>query len=322
MKNIWKLSILILAMNTTKNSVEGQNLVPNNSFEIYDTCPNTEDQIQYAIGWSKYSQAGTTPDYYNACDTGGIMNVPNGGQIHQPAIDGNAYAALATFAPSAGIYREHIGIQLLQPLIVGQKYFLSFYTTMGEALGYATPSNNIGMFLSTVAYNQNNPSPINNFAHLYSVSIISDTVNWMHISGSIIADSAYNYCILGNFFDNPNTDTIRWNSNSIFSYYAVDVVCISTDSLTCNTTVGTYSPLYNEIPFSIYPNPSDGLFSIQTSKNLFYELLIYDELSQVIIQKVINERTAKIDLGRYADGIYLVKLKFKNQVYSKKILKF
>src|ERR1051326_8610415 len=86
-----------------------QNLVPNGSFEIYDSCPEYEAQIARANGWSIYSQAGTTPDYYNACDSGGQFCVPNGYLIHQPAIDGNAYAALVTWDAPFSWYRELIG---------------------------------------------------------------------------------------------------------------------------------------------------------------------------------------------------------------------
>jgi hypothetical protein len=293
---------------------EAQNLVPNPSFEIYDTCPNTEDQIQYAIGWSKFSQAGTTPDYYNACDTGGIMCVPNGGQIHQPTVDGNAYAALATFA-SFPNYREHIGIQLSQSLTVGQKYFLSFYTVMGEALGHSTPSNNIGMLLSTAPYNLNNPSPIHNFAHLYSIPIISDTVNWIHLSTSIIADSAYNYCILGNFFDDANTDTIKWNINTLASYYAVEMICISIDSLTCNGAVGI-NELKNKEELILFPNPFSDRINITVKRNELVEVNLFDVTSRKIINKSFA-KSISINTEQLAKGIYIYEVRNKNGVIKK-----
>lgn len=59
------------------NSYCQLNLVPNFSFEIYDTCPNTQVKIQYAMGWSKYSFGISTPDYYNACSPDTVLGVPN-----------------------------------------------------------------------------------------------------------------------------------------------------------------------------------------------------------------------------------------------------
>lgn len=303
-------------------ATQAQNLVPNYSFEQYDTCPDNQDQIQRATGWSKYSYLGSTPDYYNACDTGGQWSVPNGFLVHQSAQDGNAYGAVVTFVNITPTYREHIGIQLIQPLIIGEKYFFSLHATMGGGHLSSTPSNNIGMRLSTIAYNSSTPSPIDNFAHLYSVSIISDTVNWIQIAGSIIADSAYNYCIIGNFFDNINTDTIRWNTNSTFSYYAVDVICISSDSLTCNPNPEGVSSYNKENSLAIYPNPSSGLFFIDVPINAPYELLVCDALSRTIVRRTIYERITKMNLEGCSNGLYFVTLKSKDKFYSKKIIKY
>ena len=62
MKNLLLIFCTVLGV----ASVKGQNLVPNPSFELYDTCPNAQDQIEYATGWHKYSEWLTTPDYFNA----------------------------------------------------------------------------------------------------------------------------------------------------------------------------------------------------------------------------------------------------------------
>ena len=159
----------------------------------------------------------------------------------------SAYAALIVWGAS-GNDREHIGIQLTQPLVIGQKYFLSFYTVMTESYYSGTyfgmPSNNIGLRLSTVEYNPSSPAPIDNFAHLNSSTVITDSVNWIRISGSVIADSAYKYVILGNFFDDTNTDTMQYSCGTclnVQSYYLFDDVCVSTDSLLCNGGIDVIS---------------------------------------------------------------------------------
>lgn len=244
------------------------NLVPNFSFEQHDSCPTNIDQIEFASGWSKYSISTSTPDYYNACAPASGFGVPKNVAGNQSAHRNcSAYAGLLTWGAS-GNDREHIGIQLTTPLVVGQKYFLSFYTVMGEDyyLGnqFGLPSNNIGLRLSTVSFNGNQPTPIDNFAHLYSSAIIGDSLNWQRISGSILADSAYEYVILGNFFDDTNTDTMQYSCGWCFnseSYYFIDDICISSDSLLANggldalscTTSLDEMTLGEEI--SIFPNP-------------------------------------------------------------------
>ena len=69
-------------------------------------------------------------------------------------------------------------------------------------------SNKLGAKFSTVSYSYSNPIQINNFAHVYSDSVIKDTTSWTLIKGEFTADSAYQYISIGNFFDDINTDTI------------------------------------------------------------------------------------------------------------------
>ena len=109
-----------------------QNLVPNFGFEQYSTCPSTEDQVQFCDGWSKYSASSTTPDYYNDCSSSSTMGVPQNASFYQPDNRNcGAYMALYTWTNPIMNYREHIGVQLSQPLVIGQKYFLSFSVKTG-----------------------------------------------------------------------------------------------------------------------------------------------------------------------------------------------
>ena len=302
------------------------NLVPNFSFEQIDTCPDSQDQIERCAGWFKFSEPASTPDYYNSCAPVGYFNVPYGGSGYQEDHRNcSAYAGLVTFSGSTND-REHIGIQLSQPLTIGQKYFLSFYTVMVEAIisGYhfGMPSNGIGLRLSTIPYNPNNPCPIDNFSHLFSVAIINDTINWNRISGSIVADSAYNYLIVGNFFDDANTDTLHYSCDSCLnalSYYYVDDVCLSTDSLLCNggidnipCNVGIYESNYGMVS-NVYPNPASDLLKIIFSGIEDIELNLTDLLGNMILRsKVINKKNCTLNLSPVSRGCYLL------QIYNKR----
>ncbi len=297
-----------------------QNLVPNFSFEQLDTCPYLEDQIQFATGWSKYSANNTTPDYFNSCASS-FFNVPNCGGGYQSAhrnCDG--FAGLVTFYFTSN-YREYIGIQLTQPLTVGQKYFLSFYTVLSEqhygSVYQGMPSNNIGMRLSTVAYNGNSPTPIDNFAHLFSASVINDSINWQRISGSIIADSAYNFVIIGNFFTDLNTDTLQYNCTScqnVDSYYYVDDICVSSDSLLCNggidllPCITSVSEQNLSDKINIFPNPSNGLFNIECKQIIMY-YEIQNCLGKVILASDSDLNKETIDLSHAGPGIYFLKVR-------------
>lgn len=314
------------------------NLVPNFSFEQYSACPTMEDQIQFSDGWSKYSNSISTPDYYNACvPSNGWGDIPQNTGFYQPDHRNcGAYMGLVVMSTVWTNYREQIGIQLNQTLVIGQKYYLSFYTVMAGTFSpgyyYESPANNIGLRLSTFAYNPSNTAPIDNFAHLRSVSVISDTTNWVRISGSIVADSAYDFLILGNFYDDANTDTTTLNCGiclNWYSYYLIDDVCVSTDSLLCNGGIDALpcNVSVNENIFesniNIYPNPANNSINIsnnnyQTSLNI----TIYNTIGQQLyVKQNINTDNLQIDISNYNTGLLFIKIESNNQQFTYKLLK-
>lgn len=331
------ISVFLSLFGFTISGFAQVNLVPNYSFEQYDTCPNAADQIQYAIGWSKYSIPASTPDYYNFCASPNSFGVPKSLWLYQPERRNcNAYAGLVTWGAS-GNDREHIGIQLSQSLIIGQKYFISFYSVMGELFlagnYYAMPSNNIGIRFSTVAYYPGNPSPIDNFAQLYSSTVINDSINWLRISGSFIADSAYNYIILGNFFNDLNTIISPYscgNCLNVGSYYLIDDICVSIDSALCNggidllpCNVSVENIVFDDGIY-LFPNPTTDFISISLQNNLNTEIILYDIFGKIIYSnRIENNNTLNINLSSFSSGTYFLKITNANYSYPriKKIIK-
>jgi hypothetical protein len=208
----------------------GQNLVQNPSFEIYSPCPTGVADIANAVGWNSYNQ---TPDYFNSCAPA-IVCTPSNFAGYQVPHTGNAYCGIITFN-KVGLFREIIGSQLFSPLVIGQKYYVSFYTSLAISQpNFCYATNKIGAKFTTTAYNAySNPFPIDNIAQVHYDTIITDTTNWTLIYGSFIADSAYQYIAIGNFFDDLNTDTscIKNVSNKLCAYYYVDDICVSINPL-------------------------------------------------------------------------------------------
>ncbi len=330
-----KLLVLLLLLGSFLSY--GQvNLVPNFSFEINTDCPSLGDQIEFADGWSKYSSIPTTPDYYNSCSAPNEMGVPQSFSLYQLDRRGcGAFAGMGLWAATASNVREHIGIQLNQPLVVGQKYFLSFYTVMGGTndgtFFYECASNNIGMRLSTIPFNSANPVPIDNYAHLVSTAIINDTANWVRVSGSIIADSAYEYLALGNFYDDLNTDTMNFNCGNCmnnYSYNLVDDVCISTDSLLCNGGIDLL-PCNVSVPeydltehFNVYPNPAQSYIAIRNEQNLSYDLIITNSLGQLLyLEFNLNSDNIELDISSFDSGLLFVIIQSQHNQHIYKIQK-
>lgn len=307
-----------------------QNLVPNPSFEDTVACPGTaEGYINYAIGWNSY---GVSPDYFNNCNFA-YWGVPSNVFGYQNASTGNAYAGIIAYDKGVPhTDKEFIGRQLSQSLIIGQKYFVSFKVNLPKKDTSTTNQidcavfacNKLGILFTNTVYDEFNPPSDNNFAHIWSDSIITDTLNWVKISGSFVADSAYNNIALGIFFDNNNVDTLRLFKPScdVFAYYFIDDVCVSIDSLTCNQIVGVNEIKLAQSQFNIYPNPITDYFTVNHNiLNNPYDLSIYNTLGQKLYEeKNISTHEKIINTTSFSKGLLLINIKSNKQSITYKLL--
>ncbi len=125
------------------------NMVPNPSFELYDTCPDFISQLQRATYWT--NPLTSTPDYFNLCDTSDIASVPQNRWGYQYAHTGVAYAGIFTAknlitAPAGNNYREYMQSELIDSMVAGITYCVSFFVSAGDSLDYV--ADNIGAYFS------------------------------------------------------------------------------------------------------------------------------------------------------------------------------
>lgn len=220
------------------------NLVPNWSFEEREgdcdsliCCFNIGSRPIHWFTWQNSS------DYFNACNPGtgldSLVDVPQNGWTYQYPWDGDAYVGVYCYDAVADEYREYVGAELTEPLVVGCSYQLRFRTNPAYGGNYwlqnaGTASNNIGMLLTTVSNAwpgiTGPPFPYRNFAHLRTLAPVSDTLGWTVVEGIITADSAYRYVVLGNFF--PDSLTIAepvgnpdpWTGVTYYLFDGVEVI--------------------------------------------------------------------------------------------------
>jgi hypothetical protein len=309
-RNNMKYTLTILFLLFTSLLFGQLNLVPNPSFEDTVNCPLGSGQIQAATGW--FTPGGSS-DYFNPCANafGTVNGVPNNFAGHRVAYDGNSYAGVVTFYEPDSLfipsYREDVGIQLIQPLTVGTKYFASVFISRADTIlmtdTLKCASNRFGFRFTTSPHFS---WPADNFSQIYSDSIITNAVSWTRIDGSFIADSAYQYVIIGNFFDNANTATISANYKMKEAYYYVDMVCVSSDSLTCRkpSSVNYYSSNTNRI--NIFPNPATNEIIIESSLTDKGNFELYDifgtKRKDIQLDNGLN--TESIKLNELKDGLY------------------
>jgi hypothetical protein len=310
-----KAFYIIILISFSKQVLGQTNLVNNPSFETYTACPTNSDQLKYATGWQTF---GESPDYFNSCNPTSF-NVPSNIIGYQSALTGVAYAGFVAYS-SLGLAREIIGSLLTQSLTIGTKYYVSMNVSLAEfdaTTKNYIPCDKVGIRFSSVPFSTITPAPINNISHVYATTIISDTMNWTKISGSFVADSNYKYIMIGNFFNDANTDTI-YRPTGQYSYFYVDDICVSTSSLTCPIVTNIKSNEESK-SVSIYPNPANSFVSVS---NLSGKKCIVSLTNTLGIELYISNITTdlQIDLSTFIDGVYFIYIRQDNNTSVKKVI--
>ena len=285
-----------------------QNLVPNHSFEVLDSCPDMPGQLNYAQGWFSNLPMGGSCDLYHTCAPFGYTSVPtNTYSGYQIPKTGSGYAGFCTYGGNnlSGEFREYIEVELLQALISGKSYCIKAFVSLSDTAEYA--ANNIGFLFSmdSVLSSIGDMMPLLYNPQFEVSSVITDEVNWTLISGEFVASGGEKFLTIGNFQTNANTTTETvaipfWNKAA---YYLIDDISVECcDPSGCDTV----SPQPPAIPFLI-----PTLFS---TSDLFYirgldghvSFTLYDARGRLVYENAqyIND----LPLYPFSEGIYFYRI--------------
>jgi len=265
-----------------------QNLVPNGSFEEYTECPTTINGGNYfpVVDWTSPTTA--SPDYFNSCGSIGV-SIPNNLYGIQTVFSGNGYVGIVVYREID--YTEYVQVALTEMLLAGQKYYVSFNVSLAEKSS-SCGIKEIGAYFSPVAISTNTSLHFTPQIQ-FSDSVITDTIGWTNIKGSFIANGNEQYLLIGNFNSHQNTTSVPINYNTnVLSYYYVDEVCVSVDSITCG-----FRNIFFAMPTAFTPN-NDG-------RNDVYAPVLLSGTS-VEAFRIYNRWGQKVYDGNMGwDGIYI-----------------
>ncbi len=297
--------LTVLFFKTT--SLAQVNLVPNGGFEEYTVCPSfpndlSPDVLEY-VGWkSTYNSV----DFFSSCSTTTYVSIPSNIYGYQISSSGNCYIGLAGNANISNNLREIATSTLQSAMDVGIKYFLRMKVSPTLGFGANLFVNRIGMLLSTVSSN----SVLPNFAHLKSNVVITDTLGWTELFGSIIADSAYQYISIGIFFNDNSIITqtvLASQSSNYYSYFYIDDVCVSVDSVFCKNFAQQSSNAINEVylkQLRVYPNPIENNL-IKFNEKLYNRKVTLVGFKGEIVFRIENYTGDELQLPKeLEEGIY------------------
>lgn len=196
------------------NNYSQINLVPNPSFE--DTIGGCQSQMGITTFWSnvknwKTNHVYSSPDYYNICANAivypNICTIPYSSRSYQNPHAGNAYTAIGTYYidtsnDSINIGSEYISCSLNSPLKQNTCYYAEFFTNLSNISEVTI--NQISILFTqntftTAPYSYTNT--IQPQIQWDTTQCFTDTLNWVKISGTFVAQGGEKYLTIGNFRD-------------------------------------------------------------------------------------------------------------------------
>lgn len=277
-------------------------------------CPDALNQINQAIGWSRYRGS---PDYFHACDDGGLTDVPNNMVGYQVAATGSGYAGVITWTSNSPNNREHFGTMLSEPLQIGIPVYVSFKlspTTGGLIADHNMiwTASGAGLRFTMDQYLQNQAEPLSNNSAIHMPFVPLDTVNWYQVSGVFVPDSAYEHVVLGNFYDESQviTEILNLNGTYMSAYVYFDDICVSYEAEYCNIKTNLVSN--NASDFVVFPNPFDKQITIKFSKLNTYDLdyHLLDLQGRLVMNGSISTGSGSFEVNATSlkAGSYILKL--------------
>ena len=258
MRNILVILLLFYGLTTKEQVVIGTNLVNNPSFEDYDTCPANTNQLYRTIYWW-----GLSSDYFNACSPSTFygVSVPLNGYGYQYAHTGNAYAGVgfSTYYATPTNYREAIKTKLNNTLIANKRYCTKYYVSLAE-YSYLYPYNlifldSLGMLFTNDSIQDTTVPVLNNGVKFQNSLANIDTINWLKISNSFIANGGEQYLTISNF-DSVN----NYTATSQLLVYVDDVsVC----ECSFNFSLGNDTTLCIGQSLTLSPNMPNATYTWQ-----------------------------------------------------------
>lgn len=240
------MRLLLLVFLLLSTNLFAQNLVNNPGFEVNTSQPIRGNQLNLATGWSNcngyYDTTSFygTPDYFSTLGTA-FAQLPNSGPAYIFPHSGNCIMGEVLFDSLRPDYREYSRTFLTAPMVIGQTYNVSFYTSSGQSNWSGEYScNNLGILLSTDSAMQYNKQFVIYRTPQLNVTSVVTSTGWTQYAFVYKADSAYKYITIGNFY--PDSETIvsltfptgaTLLANYFFDDIAIQPVDSSKDTTIC-----------------------------------------------------------------------------------------
>ena len=390
------------------SSSQTLNLVSDPSFEDTTTCLDNLTYFNFLNSWknldsTKYSALPFA--LFHSCAS--VWGLPSNNWFFQNPRSGNAVVEIGTLIPTSNpttFQRTYTRNKLRSGLQNGKSYCAKMYVNAPDKQGdYYTDGIQMyfdnGQLDTIVAIDSIGPFTfVNPQVSNLSGNILNDTMNWVAVSGTFVANGTETFLTIGNFKSDANTDTLRtsfstnatggWSDILIDDVSVIDInasnwlhdtsivlgdsvyiglpkyevpdalwydinmnyigkgsgikvkpsqwatqyiqsidVC---SSIRYDTMTVWAAPLsisqYDNLRMSeleVYPNPSDGVFSILVNESIMNATLrIVNITGETILQREgLNGKRFTFDISGEAQGVYFAELITDSGIKRMKLVK-
>jgi len=223
------MKILILIFVLISFSSKSQNIITNGNLENYSNCPNNMGQLNKAVDWHGINGGGGSCEYFNSCDSLKKTSVPKNLVGFQQARSGQAYIGQLFYSKGTSQVGEVSSNNLKSALIFNVEYKIQLFLSKTEVSKYAIAEIGVIITDSLDAINiyagNIPPNVLNKNGYIF------DTLNWIKIEATFIANGGEKYIAIGCFNKNPS-DSLMFNQNGLNGayYYIDDVALYPTDA--------------------------------------------------------------------------------------------
>jgi Secretion system C-terminal sorting domain len=300
------------------------NLVLNPSFENVIGCPEGQGFTIVVSAEHWYNPTSTTPDLFLSCVSSTAFNhVPDNAWGTQNPKSGQNYAGIsAEYKYLNSPLREYVGGTLAETLEQGRKYAVSI--NVNSSSRYSSRFKSIGIYFSdTLPIKKYDPFPSLYYFVLPAIpqvtfdTIVSDTINWVELTDTLLAQGGELYFAIGLFTDNLSStfDTVYYDTTNQFTvaYYFIDDVSVTLieDSIS--------PPPPRPPAFQLFPNPNDGVFSISGPFVVDDRIVVYDAVGRLIFSYHVTAENNLLQLfPQLATGVYVCRVERKDEVVFKR----
>ncbi|MBX3165664.1 MAG: T9SS type A sorting domain-containing protein [Bacteroidetes bacterium] len=225
------LCCVVLCFNTAAQRIA--NYISNGSFEEHYSCSsNNYNSLLEVKNWLSIDSVCNGGVWLSVCKN----TVPKWNYVYQYPHSGKSYALTLLYNYELPNYRGYQKNRLKTVLQSGKTYCVKFYVNIANSSTHGI--DGFGAYfgsseIDTITYCNTVLDYIIPQVKNPQGNIITDTLNWIAITGTFTANGTEKYLLFGNFLSDDDTDTLMINPThlpTIFTEINIDdVSCIPID---------------------------------------------------------------------------------------------